>query len=43
MTRTVHQERSNAVLAVLTGEMVYGAPYPLDTDKAAQVATRLGG
>lgn len=29
--------------AVLTGEMLYGAPYPLDADKAAEVATRLGG
>ncbi|MFI6859516.1 hypothetical protein ACIBKZ_06345 [Streptomyces sp. NPDC050421] len=29
--------------AVLTGEMLYGAPYPLDPDKAAQIETRLGG
>lgn len=29
--------------AVLSGEMLYGAPYPLDVDKAAQIATRLGG
>lgn len=29
--------------AVLSGEMLYGAPHPLDVDKAAQIATRLGG
>ncbi|WP_393058340.1 hypothetical protein [Streptomyces sp. LN549] len=29
--------------AVVTGEMLYGAPYPLDVDKAAQLTTRLAG
>lgn len=29
--------------AVVTGEMLHGAPYPLDADKAAQIATHLGG
>ncbi|WP_328948715.1 hypothetical protein OG778_10215 [Streptomyces sp. NBC_00184] len=29
--------------AVVTGEMLYGTPYPLDADKAAQMTTRLGG
>ncbi|MFF1922867.1 hypothetical protein ACFVW8_20140 [Streptomyces sp. NPDC058221] len=28
--------------AVVTGEMLYGSPYPLDADKAAEIAARLG-
>ncbi|MEU9090073.1 hypothetical protein [Streptomyces sp. NPDC048428] len=28
--------------AVVTGEMLYGAPYPLDAGRAAQIAARLG-
>lgn len=29
--------------AVVTGEILYGSPYPLDVDKAAEIAARLGG
>ncbi|WP_406096602.1 hypothetical protein [Streptomyces sp. NBC_01013] len=29
--------------AVVTGEVLYGSPYPLEPDKAAQVAAQLGG
>ncbi|MFE9854686.1 hypothetical protein [Streptomyces sp. NPDC005780] len=29
--------------AVVTGEMLYGSPYPLDADKAAQMTTCPGG
>ncbi|MEE4494921.1 hypothetical protein [Streptomyces sp. BE230] len=38
-----HGSPPGAGAAVVTGEMLYGTPCPLDADKAAQIASRLGG